>query len=95
MDDRDQLFEGNQSLTSQNEHLASPAFRQEQSTASAERRLFKRITRWTLLLCILVGIVLVFYGVIEYDFFLAPKGGFHIATLAVDALLVLLSLIPT
>ena len=94
MDDRDQLFEGNRSLTSQNEHLASPAFRQEQPTASAEQRLFKRITRWTLLLGILIGIVLVFYGVMEYDFFLAPKGSFHIATPAVDALLVLFSFIP-
>lgn len=50
----------------------------------AEQRLIKRVMRLTLLQGILD---MVLFGVLLYDFLIARKGGFHIATPSVDELL--------
>ncbi len=67
-----------------------------QSTMSPEElQRFKRITRFTLLLGILIGIFLVLLAVVLYNTFLTPRGGSHLVAPVVDELLLPLALISS
>ncbi|MDQ2716645.1 MAG: hypothetical protein M3Z08_17200 [Chloroflexota bacterium] len=71
----------------QGERPVLPAHSQEHSITSLERQLSKSITRSAFCMGFLSCMVFVFMGVLFYDTFLTPKGGFHVATPVVDDLL--------